>query len=84
METLEVIIYFAITFPLFFVLGNNLAHYDKAKEWLDSHGIDYSYYEDREKERKNKSIRNFINYYLGWPGRHVAYKLHSNKREALK
>jgi len=79
MESLDMIIYSAITFPVFFILGNNLAHYNDAKKWLDSHGVDVSFYEDREKRRKNESLRNFINYYLGWPGRHDAYKLHPKK-----
>jgi len=73
------IIYSVITFPLFFVFGNNLANYNNAKEWLDFHGINYSFYEDREKARKSDSVSGFVNYYLGYLGRHIAYKLHSKK-----
>ena len=80
MGTLDYIIYSAITLPIFFAFGNTLAQYNSTKKWLDSHGIDYSFYEGREKERKNNSLRNFINYYLGWTGRHIAYKFHSEER----
>ena len=77
MSSLDIIVYSAIILPIFFVLGNNLAHFNDTKKWLDSHGIDNSFYENREKKRKNDSLRSFVNYYLGWPGRHIAYKLHS-------
>ncbi len=79
MSSLDIAVYPAITFPIFFALGNNLASYNNAKKWLDCRGIDYSYYEDRKKLRKGDSLIDLMNYYLGWPRRHLVYKLYSKK-----
>jgi len=53
----------------------NLIQYTQAKNWLGSHGIDPSYYKDKIRENRT------INYYLGAPGRKLAYILYSKKKQ---
>lgn len=65
---------------LTYILGANHKQYIMAKDWLDSHQkCDISFYEDWIQNAEYFCRLNYINTYVGKLGRHIAYKLHSNK-----
>lgn len=65
--------------PASFVVGLNIRTFKDSKEWLDSHRIGPSWNERSYEKFKEHSHRGPIVYYLGFPGRIVAYKLYSRR-----
>ena len=66
-----------------FAVGVNIRQYTEAKKWLISHRVDCSFYEDKIKGLKKSSALNSMRYYLGYPGRVIAYKKHSKVDNSL-
>lgn len=65
---------FLAAIPLGYLAGVNYRHYRDTKDWIESHGIDVSFYNERLQKNKKNSAWKFINYYLSYPGRMFAIK----------
>lgn len=76
MEPLELIVKLVIVG----LCVNTAINMKKTKKWINSHNIEYSFYEKELKEKKNNSILSFVNYYTGMPGRKFAHYCYSKKR----
>jgi hypothetical protein len=61
-------------------LGVNERTFKETKEWLNTHNIDLSWNRKQWEDSKSSSKRALIDYYIGYPGRFIAYKLYSKKR----
>ncbi|MFH1503599.1 MAG: hypothetical protein ABIE36_02995 [Candidatus Diapherotrites archaeon] len=59
-------------------VGFNIGSFDKTIGMLSKDPLRYDQYEESMKNKKNNSTKDFLDYYVGMPGRFVAYKIFDN------
>ena len=59
-------------------VGINVREYDDTKKWLLTHNINRNFYEEKINNFKKISVRGKICYYLGAPGRLLAYRKYTD------
>ena len=63
--------------PAIFLLFLNIRTYKDTREWLNTHKIDSLWNEQSYERFRNMSLKGYLVYYLGIPGRRIAYNFHS-------
>ena len=59
----------------------NIKTFEDAKSWLQTHGVDpLEYLEPRFKRHRSDSLNGAVQYYVGYLGRRLAYRLYSSQR----
>lgn len=66
-----------VSMPVGFLTGLNMKAYEDTKNELATHKIDSSWNEQFYKRFRDRSLRGYLSYYLGIPGRQIAYRSHS-------
>lgn len=62
------------TIPIGYLIGVNTRQYRDARDWIETHNMDISYYKEKIKKQKDESFKDKIDYYLGYLGRNIAFK----------
>ena len=80
----EIIASSSIFLGIGFTIGINHREYKDAKKWLLTHGINRNFYEKKVNNFKERSFRGKIYYFLGFPGRSLAYNKYTSLHHCEK